>query len=188
MARSITRSVTSGIAVAGLVAGAALAGAGVANAQHTVTFNSPSTLSLDRNSAGQVLVGYENRSGTDLGCAFVVSNASVVDGLDRHLRDSADPVGAFIDPDTWPAALQTSVTRAIEAEEFNIGEGAVAEDYSGIVSITGGTDFPMDTTFPLHGLSMCADESNPSAVYVEFERTSGGGVFGSLGNLFGSAS
>lgn len=180
--------IAAAAAVTSLTAAAVLAGAGVANAQHTVTFTSSSSLTTERGADNLIYVGYDNRSGRDLECLLVVSNNAVISGLDRHVRSASDPFWAFADSENWPASLQTAADAAIEANEFNIGETSVAAGYSGILSITGGTDFPMNTTFSVQGMSLCMDESNPSAVYAEFENTTGGGMFGSIENIFGSAS
>ena len=180
--------IAAAAAVSTLVAATTFAGAGVANAQQTVTFSSPSTLSMERGDDNLIYVSYDNRSERDLECLLVVSNNNVISGLDRHVRSSSDPLWAFADPQNWPAGLQVAADAAIDAHEFNIGETSAPAGYNGILEITGGTDLPMNTTFSVHGMSLCLDESDPSAVYVEFERTTGGGMFGSIENLFGSAS
>lgn len=174
-------------AVMSLAAAAVLGGAGIANAQHTVTFNSPSSLGLERDSAGLVYIEYDNRSGRNLDCLIVVSNRSVVNGLDRHVRSASDPVTAFADSANWPAGLRNDANQAIADLEFNLGRAAAPAGYSGYLNVTDGTNYAFNNTFSLNGMSLCVDEANPSAVYIEFERTSGGGG-GSLGDLLGSAS
>lgn len=175
----------SALATTTVLAGA---GAGVANAQHAVTFTSPSSLSTERGSDNLIYTGYDNRSGRDLVCDIVVSNNAVVSGLDRYIRSASDPVTSFVEVGNWPAELQMAAAAAANAGEFNVGLAEVDTGHNDTVEILDGTDYPMSPTFPVQGLSMCVDASNSSPVYVEFERTPGGGIFGSVENLFGSAS
>lgn len=170
-----------------LAAAAALGGAGIANAQHTVTFDSPSSLGLERDAAGLVYIKYDNKSNRPLDCIFVVSNRTVINGLDRYVRSASDPVAAFVDSANWPTGLRNDTNQAIEDSEFNIGRAGVAAGYSGYLTVTEGTNYPFNTSFSLNGMSLCLDETNSNAVYFEFERDAGGGG-GSLGDLFGSAS
>ena len=165
--------------------GVALAGAGAASAQATVTFTSPSSLSMSRDAAGLILLNYENRSGRDLNCAITVSNSAVVSALERYVRAADDPVTAFTEVENWPADLHNLANRALTNHEFNVGLSDVDAGHSGPMYVHDGTHHPMSTTFPLHGYSMCV---NGPGGYVEFERGSGAGMSGSLGDLFGSAS
>jgi len=167
--------------------GAALAGAGAAHAQGTVTFDSPSSFSMSRDAAGLIYLDYDNRSGRDLSCAITVSNNALISALDSYVRGADDPITAFTEVEDWPADLQELADRALEAGELNVGLSNVDAGHSGTMYIHDGTDFPMKTTFPLHGMSMCVDSDDP-VEYVEFERGSGAGLSGSLGSLFGSAS
>ena len=188
------------VAATALAGTSALAGAGVSSAQSPgepadVTFDSASSVSVDR--VGEdVVVSYSNQSGRDLKCGVIVSNSKVVNGLYQHYR-TADLIIGEPEPE-FPAALQNDLLAAKIAGEYGEGTISVVQGASGPVTYLDETEVlqPTSTTLVPEAFVMCqGDVVDELATYTEFEiSTAGGGPGGGDGpaggdvdgGLFGS--
>lgn len=185
------------LAAATTLAGvSALAGAGIAGAQlpgqpADISFDSPSSLTVQR-IAGAVEVSYANRSGRNLTCGVIVSNGEVIWELYQHYQTAELIVGE--EEPAYPSVLQDKLEAAQLAGEFGTGSFDIGQGDSGPVTYgdNGSLEQPTSTTFAPEALAICGgdrviveDPYGEWATYSEIETsTSGPGAGG--GELFGS--
>lgn len=184
----------------------ALAGAGTANAQNSIdwSLDSPSTVSVERDEGGEIVLSYDNRSGHDLLCGAYIGTPKTVQHLyEVHVRwGFPGRVG--------PIADQSDI--GVIGYELSIGRGdtvrfAPADGASGPVAFVDweegeGGEVVLepaqppelsDTSFRPEVVTVCAfaAEGTEGYTYAELEKSSAGGdgILGSLadlGAMFGS--
>lgn len=204
----ITR-LNAAVAATALATVTALAGAGSASADESapqIVTDSPSVVSVDRDTDGDVVVTYDNRSERDLLCEFDVLSQDLVDEYyDYHLGGSAAS-----------EELLAALDEAEEEGQRGFGDNYIKAGDLGTMTFNDeqapdpGSDFPLVLTAPEHRtfspgvFSWCTAvvDGNLYYSYIEIEKAiatevdghddagsvggGGAGIFSSLELLFGS--
>ena len=190
----------------------ALAGAGMAGAQASVdwTTDSPSSVSIERDGDGDLVVSYDNNSGEGLLCYAYIGPRGMVEelydlhveaGLVDNLQQLPEGAEAVIVPAAedgqWAVGAYFAAEGSAGPVEFGVYEYDEVEDEA--VWVPTPLEQPEDRTFPAEVVTACAYAEDPEQwyTYAELEMSvtsgdgpgdgpgdgNGGGLFGSLADL-----
>lgn len=171
-------------ATAALAGTTALAGAGIASAQNSIVWrlDSPSTVSVERDESGELVLSYNNRSGHDLYCHAYI-------GVPRTVRNLYDVNVRWGVPIRLKVIADQSDIGVI-GHEMSIGRGdvvefATADGASGPV-VTAPPAELSDGSFRPEVVTACAvsEEGAERYTYAELEKSTAGG--GDVGGILGS--
>ncbi|MDV6298821.1 hypothetical protein R3P82_06800 [Dietzia maris] len=195
-------------ATTALAGTSALAGVGMAGAQNSTAWrlDSPSTVFVERDEGGDLVVSYDNRSNHDLLCYAYIGTPRTVEVLyDVHVE-----AGFSGDLDIFPPATDVGTIGEELGVRGVVGVFALENGASGPVTFVNpeeGQDGdvvlvptplqqPSDKAFSPEIVTVCAfsEDGDDGLTYAELETSStggggsggGGDVFGSLADLSGS--